>query len=474
MTLLRIFRLAALAAATAAMSGAPALAQDSVLRMARGAASQDIAVEMNRAVVLEAIQPFAEVSVANPGIADVAALSNTSIYILGKRPGRTSLTLLGENGRLIANVTVQVGPDLTELKDRYADILPGERIEIRSANDGLVLSGTVSSAPRLARALELANRYAPGRVSNMMSVGGSQQVMLKVRFAEVQRSVGKQLSFSWGLGGASSGNLFGLGETGGYLSGSNAPGGSSYTTTGGNVGASEAALQVGWAAGGFIAELTIEALEAKGLARTLAEPTLVALSGDAASFLAGGEYPVPIIDGDGATTVDFRPYGISLGFTPTVLDDGLVNLQVAAESSSIDNTVTVSGTSGITYNGMTVRRTKTTVELADGQSFAIAGLLQDTFVDNASQIPWVGDVPVLGALFRSTDFRSSQTELVVIVTVHLVAPTTEDALSLPNDRFTIPSEQELFLLGRMSGGDGPAASDVAAQNFQGAYGYVME
>jgi pilus assembly protein CpaC len=404
-------------------------------------------------VVLEAIAPFAEVSVANPGIADVAALSNTSIYILGKRSGRTTLTLLGEGGRLIANVTVYVGPDLAELKDRFAEILPGEKIDVRTANDGLVLSGTVSSAGRLSRALELAERYAPGRISNMMTVGGTQQVMLKVRFAEVQRNASKELGFNWEFGWGGDGNLK---DVGGSFNG--APSGGSLLTA-------------AWRAGGFFAEITIDALEGKGLARTLAEPNLIALSGDAATFLAGGEYPIPVASTNDGISVEYRPFGVSLGFTPTVLDDDMINLKVTAESSAIDSSIVVQG-SGISFNGFSVRRANTTVELRDGQSFAIAGLLQDEFRDNASQIPWVGDIPVLGALFRSADYSSRQSELVIIVTVHLVSPVDGDALSLPTDRIQAPSESDLFLFGRMTGQG--AVNDVAVQNFQGAYGYVME
>jgi pilus assembly protein CpaC len=471
MKVLRTFCLAAAIAATG-LASAPAWAQDGVLRLARGAASQDVGVDVNRAVVLEAIQPFAEVSVANPGIADVAALSNTSIYILGKRPGRTTLTLLGEGGRLIANVTVNVGPDLAELKERFSEILPGEKIDVRTANDGLVLSGAVSSAPRLQRALELAGRYAPGRVTNMMTVGGTQQVMLKVRFAEVQRNASKRLGFNWAFGisgppGRGDSSYSSVGSSGDYIGNGNSAGGSTYTSTANP----QSLLTIGYAAGSFIAELTIDALENKGLARTLAEPNLVALSGDAADFLAGGEYPIPVPDGDGGVAVEYRPFGISLGFTPTVLDDELINLQISAESSAIDSSVVVE-TNGIRVEGFSVRRAKTTVELRDGQSFAIAGLLQDSFRDNASQIPWVGDIPVLGTLFRSTDFQSAQTELVIIVTVHLVSPTSGDALGMPTDRIRAPSEAELFLLGRTEG-SGPVF-DVASQEFQGAYGYVME
>jgi pilus assembly protein CpaC len=341
---------------------------------------------------------------------------------------------------------------------------------VRTANDGLVLSGTVSSAGRLARALELAERYAPGRISNMMTVGGTQQVMMKVRFAEVQRNASKALGFNWAFAigdpDLEARNIFSGGETGDFLSGVNGPG-LPYAGTKGSTGI----FSIGYTAGGFMAQLTIDALEGKGLARTLAEPNLTALSGNAATFLAGGEYPIPVSNDQNGISVEYRPFGISLGFTPTVLDDDMINLQVSAESSAIDSTIVVQG-GGISFNGFSVRRANTTVELQDGQSFAIAGLLQDDFRDNASQIPWVGDIPVLGTLFRSADYSSRQSELVIIVTVHLVSPVNGDSLSLPTDRIKAPSESELFLFGRVK--DQGAVNDVAAQNFQGAYGYVME
>ncbi|NCM98056.1 MAG: general secretion pathway protein, partial [Rhodobacterales bacterium] len=179
----------------------PAAAQ--TLRVMEGSVTSALNVPMNRAVVVESDVPFAELSIANPGIADISTLSDKSIYVLGKAPGRTTLTLLGADGRLIANVEVQVSPDIAEFKERLRQILPGEPIEVRTANDGIVLSGTVSSTAKLDRALDLANRYAPDRVSNLMSVGGTQQVMLKVRFAEMQRSVSKNLSASLGINSTS-------------------------------------------------------------------------------------------------------------------------------------------------------------------------------------------------------------------------------------------------------------------------------
>ncbi|MBU0862388.1 MAG: pilus assembly protein N-terminal domain-containing protein, partial [Alphaproteobacteria bacterium] len=190
------FMKAALASLSLAMASIPMTTSAETLRVVRGSASAPLAVPMNRAIVVESDEPFAEISIANPGIADISSLSDRSIYLLGKEPGRTTMTILGPDGRLISNVEVQVTPDIAEFKERLEQILPGEPIEVRTANNGIVLSGTVTSTARLDRALELAERYAPDRVSNLLSVGGTQQVMLKVRFAEMQRSVSKSLASS--------------------------------------------------------------------------------------------------------------------------------------------------------------------------------------------------------------------------------------------------------------------------------------
>jgi pilus assembly protein CpaC len=459
--------LCALAIGIAAFSTAVnAQSGSSVLRVARGAASQDINVAVNRAIVLEATQVFAEVSVANPGIADVAALSNQTIYILGKTSGRTTLTLLGEGGKLIANVTIRVSPDLAEFKSRLQEILPGERVDVRTANDGIVLSGTLSGARKVSRAIELANRYAPGRVTNMMSVGGTQQVMLKVRFAEVSRNAAKSLGINLGAILDTS-DVGATGQTGLFLTNPTSIGGGPINLEGGS------AFGVGsifFSVGALTLDLVIDALESKGFARTLAEPTLVALSGDTASFLAGGEVPVPVDAGDNKIAIEYKSFGISLGFTPTVVDDDLINIQLAAENSQLGEPSSV-GTETTTYNFIS-RKANTTVELRDGQSFAIAGLLQEDFLDGVRQVPWLGDLPILGSLFRSADFQNNQTELVIVISAHLVVPTSEDALSLPTDRVRVPRESELFLLGRTEGGDSAAA--VSLQNFVGSYGYVME
>ena len=450
----------------------PVSAQN-VLNVMRGAASNSISVSVNRAVVMESDRVFAEVSVANPGIADVAALSDRNLYVLGKVPGRTTLTLLGPDGGLITNVDIRVSPDIAEFKERLREILPGERVEVRTANDGIVLSGQISSSQKLARALELAERYAPERVTNLMNVGGSQQVMLKVRFAEMQRNVAKKLSSSLGIGGSSSDGIAGLG-TGGFnsleslnsLFDGEVPGTVRALAPGSN-----GTADFGFKLGGVEVNLLLEALETKGMVRTLAEPNIVAISGQDAEFLAGGEYPIPVVQ-DGAVQVEYRPFGVELLFKPTVVGDDLINLELGATVSAIDPTVAVTS-NGITVNGFSVRRAVTTVEMRDGESFAIAGLLQEDFNDLVGSVPWLGDVPILGSLFRSTEFERRQSELVIIVTPHLVVPTTGDALSLPTDRMRIPTERELFLYGKVEGRQG-AAGQVAQQDLQGSIGYVVE
>ena len=434
-----------------------------VLKVVKGTAAQALEVPMNRAVVLESETPFAELSIANPGIADISTLSDRSIYVLGKTPGRTTLTLFNADGQLITNVEVQVTTDIAEFKERLNQILPGEKIEVRTANDGIVLSGTASSTQRLARALDLAERYAPGRVSNLMSVGGTQQVMLKVRFAEMQRSVSKNLSASLAIDGTNDAV-----ETGTWLQGTNTLG-SAVTVRDGTVGAG----LLGFTTGSLQIGILLEALESKGVVRTLAEPNLTALSGQEAKFLAGGEYPVPVSD-DGTITVEYKPFGVEMRFTPTVVDGDLINLQINASVSSIDGTVSQES-QGIQLAAFKRRETSTTVEMRDGESFAIAGLLQDDFRDVSGQVPWLGDIPVLGALFRSAEYERGQSELVIIVTPHLVSPTRGEALALPTDRVRLPTEAELFLFGEVgkAATSGPAG-EVARQDFTGSYGYVME
>lgn len=439
-------------AAPVTLSGLSGMAQAQGLRMMGGSISDSLTVAMNRAVVVESEVPFVELSIANPGIADISTLSDRSIYVLGKAPGRTTLTILGANGELIANVDVHVAPDVAEFRERLRQILPSEPIEVRTANDGIVLSGTVSSIGRLDAALQLAERYAPGRISNLMTVGGTQQVMLRVRFSEVQRGVARNLS----------GGLSATGPSGSVRLGSTTP------STPGSTGMMTGSI----GAGGVQFQVMLEALESQGLSRTLSEPSLAALSGQEASFLAGGEFPVPVAGQNGQVTIDYRPFGVHLSFNPTVLDGGVINLALNAAVSSIDSSTTVT-TGGVSVPAFRSRRASTTVELRDGESFVVAGLLQDDFRGGVRRVPWLGDLPILGALFRSSDFQRDQSELVIFVTAHLVTPTRGEAMMMPTDRVRLPTESELFLRGRLQGRTGGAA-EVARQDFQGGYGYVMD
>lgn len=471
MTLNRFIKAAVIGFAVTTTS-IPTGALAETLRVLRGAPSTELNVPMNRAVVVESDVPFAELSIANPGIADISTLSDRTIYVLGKAPGRTSLTLLGADGRLITNVEVRVAPDISEFKERLRQILPDENIEVRTANDGIVLSGTVSSIARLDRALDLANRYAPERVSNLMTVGGVQQVMLKVRFAEMQRNVSKSLTSSLGFNtNVGVNNGFTGGGTNSALSrgidGGSVPSGLI------NDGA-QGAVGVRFDVAGVEFSYLLQALESKGVVRTLAEPNLTALSGQEATFLAGGEYPIPVAQEEGVISVEFKPFGVELTFIPRVVDGDLINLTLEAAVSSIDpSNGVVAG--GLAIDAFRRRETKTTVEMRDGESFAIAGLLQDDFRDLNGQVPWLGDVPILGALFRSAEYERSQSELVIIVTPHLVTPTRGEALALPTDRVAIPTERELFLFGKTVGTPRTgAAGEVAKQDFSGSYGYVMD
>lgn len=472
------FLKAALVGLTMVVAHAPARVEAEALRIVRTGNESVLNVPMNRAVVVESDIPFAELSIANPAIADISSLSDRTIYVLGKSPGTTTLTILDATGKLISNVDVRVAADVTEFKERLRQILPDEKIEVRTANDGIVLSGTVSSTARMQRALDLAQRYAPERVSNLMVVGGIQQVMLKVRFAEMQRSVAKTLRASLGTGGAILDDTLGV-EIG---TGNAAPLADVDTIVGklnpqSGSNAANGAFIFGFNAGGLEVGIMLEALESKGVIRTLAEPNLTALSGQEAKFLAGGEYPIPVSQNNGTITIEFKPFGVELNFIPRVVDEDIINLELEAAVSAIDPTNGFE-LETIRVDAFRRRETQTTVELRDGESFAIAGLLLDDFQDLNGQVPWLGDIPVLGALFRSAEYQRQQSELVIIVTPHLVTPTRGEALALPTDRIAPPTEKDLFLFGRVASDTKKkpkgAAGEVARQDFSGSYGYVMD
>jgi pilus assembly protein CpaC len=409
---------------------------------------QEVVVATGKSEVIQLPQSYSDLLIADPTIADVLPLNSRSVYVVGKKTGSTALTIYGPGKRLIAAVNVVVSADIEGLKRRLHEILPDEKgVAIRAANDSIVLSGTASSPVVLDQILTLADTYAPKKVVNMLTVEGVQQVMLSVRFVEMERTTAKNLRL----------NVQGNTRIDPVTGDSKI-----FFQTGDNfVGASGAVLDsIGsvlgvWHEGSGDLSILFDALETKGLVKTLAEPTLVAMSGDTASFLAGGEFPIPVsasTGGDSSTptiTVEFKQFGVALGFTPTILKDGLINLVVNPEVSAIDPSISVQ-TGLIRVPGLKVRRAHTTIELRDGESFTIAGLLKEDYSNNVRQLPWIGDIPVLGTLFRSTGYQRGETELVIVVTPHLATPRRGLAAS-PADRFLPPSDLELFLFGSMKG-----------------------
>jgi pilus assembly protein CpaC len=437
----------------------------------------EFVVPINKSQVLKVDQPFTELLIGNPEIADVVALTNQSVYVLGKALGTTNLTIYGKNRSLLAVLDLVVSYDVESLKAKLHDVLPGEAIEVRAVNSGVLLSGKVSNETSVSEALAIADQYAPKAVTNALTVQGSQQVLLQVKFAEVSRNVARQLGIGHDL--AVTGDIAFRAFTSSALPlALGLPSGIATLDTGGNPDL----------------RITFQSLEDRGLVRTLAEPNLIALSGDTANFLAGGEFPIPVAQDDNTITVEFKEFGVSLAFTPTVIGTDLINLVVAPEVSRIDPTLSVSTITGvdaigISVPGLSTRRAKTTVELRDGQSFAIAGLLQEDYQNAISGLPWLADIPILGALFRSTGFQRNETELVILVTPRLVKPAQSMAeLSTPTDRLVMPSDADLFLFGRTEGeGSGtvpaestsavPGPGDTLSQGqggFAGPYGYITE
>jgi pilus assembly protein CpaC len=346
-----------------------------------------------------------------------------------------------------------------------------------------MLSGEVADAVTLDKAVTIARQFGPD-IINSVSVSSPQQVMLEVRFIEITRTAGRELGVQWNrFGGRSTTNI------GSQLPASQLP----ITSPASSTSVPEVAAGVlsggspfGFAlarmiSNGTTIDVLINALEQKGIARSLAEPNLVALSGDTASFLAGGEYPIPVAGSLGQMTVDYKKYGVGLAFTPTVLSGGLINLKIEPEVSSIDATHSVTVAGGVSVPALIVRRASTTLELRDGQSFMLGGLLQSDNKNSIDQLPWLGSVPVLGALFSSKSYQKNETDLAIIVTPHLVRPGRPgDVIRTPADDTLPPNDPDFFLMGKMemSKADAraftPAMARVAAAGEQPFTGHMLD
>ena len=408
--------------------------------------SQKLELTSGKSKVLDLPMAIKRASLANPEVADTVVLSPTQIYLTGKTSGVTNLMLWNESGKMISMYDVVIVPDLTRLKENIHKTLPEEKdILVTSSHDHITLSGTASNANNLTRALSMAEAYAPKKVVNAMQVGGVQQVMLEVRVAEMNRELIRRLGVNFSvIGSTSSCGVIAarwphqprkLHQPCWWAADSDCT--VTQSITQGVFGFDTGSLS--WT--GFI-----DALKEENLIKVLAKPTLVALNGQEAAFLAGGEFPIPVPQAFGLVTVQFKKFGVGLVFTPNIINSKHISLTVAPEVSELDfqNALRLQG---FLVPAITTRRAATTIELADGQSFAIGGLMRDNVRESVKKVPFLGEIPILGALFRSSSFQKNESELLIIVTPHLVKPLDMTTQTLPTDYYVEPNDFEFYLMG---------------------------
>lgn len=436
--------------------------------------------------LIQAPGSVARVSVADPTIADVVVLSSKEFYVFGKKAGYTSMIIWGPEEHGEVNKTlldVIVSLDLTGLKEQLNQLYPDQQIEVYASATGVVLSGTVTGPEVVEQVIRLTQTFLPketewasvmqgtGRsgagITNLLKVGGIQQVMLEVKFAEVIRTSGKDWQAALGLVNQGR-DLKAVTGVGGL---NVQPDGTLPLAQQGSLLLNFAGLTGDGAASVFvnINNLTtaLRFLEQEGLARTLAEPRLVTQSGQEASFLAGGEFPIPVPQGLNEITIEFREFGVALRFLPIVLSDGKISLRVAPSVSDISSVSTIpagiQGTNFIVPN-LTTRKLDTTVQLYDGQTLALAGLLQDTMRESVRKIPGLGDIPILGALFRSSNFSQDKTDLLISVTPHIIKPEKEGTINYPGEFIQPPNRFEFYLEGRLEGRRAPGDVSSLSQH----------
>jgi pilus assembly protein CpaC len=491
--------LAAIAVTTAAIwlsLHAPGGAQERVVSLSTARRTASVAITAGKTQDIRVDAPFTDVMVGDPEVADVTPLTDHSLSILGKKIGMTRVSVYGEGRRTVGVFDVEVSYDVTRLALELNRITGGG-LRVSSVNGRILLSGTSPDAVTLDKAVVIARQFAPD-VINAVQVLSPQQVVLEVRFVEASREASRELGVQWNSFGKNT-----LTNIGSRVPANQLP----VTTPGGpfqqppltfpgpqlggpNILANQLPISPIAAAGvlsgvapfGFLlgalnrgalsVDVAINALEQKGLIRSLAEPNLVALSGDTASFLAGGEYPIPVPGSLGTVTIDYKTYGVGLAFTPTVLKDGVINLMIKPEVSQLDFAHSVQ-IAGVSVPPLIVRRASTTIELRDGQSFVIGGLLQNNSSTAQDQLPWLGDVPVLGALFRSAEYRKNETDLAIIVTPRLVRPTRPgDLVKTPLDNTLPANDIDFFLMGKSE--ISPADARLAVGHQRRFVGHILD
>lgn len=464
-------------AAIAVLMPLPAMAGSGFEKTVRpgvsGGVTRQIKLGLSKSVIVELPRSAQDVLVSDPETADAVVRSSRRAYVIGKKVGQTNIFFFDGNGAQILALEVQVERDIGVLERTIMNLVHGSHVRAEPINDNVVLTGSVRSPADAQLASEIAGRFLgnPDGVVNMLDVEGEEQVLLKVTVAEMERSIVKQLGID--LQAAVTNNVTTF----------NALTQNPFSVAGRALSSNSAT--VGYQNGGDSVNATVQALEQRGLSRTLAEPTLSAISGEKAKFLAGGEFPVPVgRDNEGQITIEYKPFGVVLEFTPVVLSEGRISLTVKTEVSelSAEGAFTLAG--GVTAGGqrvadltipaLKVRRADTTIELPSGGALAIAGLIQEETKQALNGVPGLMDVPVLGSLFRSRDFQKSETELVVIVTPLTVQPVSPESLARPTDGVVASTDPAALLLGRLNriysvnGGARPIG------RFNGHYGFIYD
>lgn len=404
-------------------------------------------------LTIETDKPFADILIGNTGVLDVFPLTDRSLYIQARVNGSTNVTLYSADKQLLEVLDVRVLSDFSDLRSVILSAVPSARVEVVNVNNRIRLSGNVRNNVDLRRVLDIAGQYTEEPVINAIRVRGAQQVELDVRIIEVERNSGRELGVELSGGSATSGFVTGA-----------APRATPFGVAVGEL------LEIS----GFQIDIVIKALEEKGLARRLANPKLVTSSGKEANFVVGGEVPISVSTSDAngvvTTSTEYREFGVRLNFLPFVLDDELIELRISPEVSDIDPSIDVNG-----QPGFISRKAETTVSLRNGQSFAIAGLLQANNARSVNQVPWLGQVPVLGALFSSTAFQKRETDLVILVTPRLVRPTTPSKpLLTPLDQSRSSNDVELFLLGMMEVDRKLLRQFREGEGVVGPYGHMID
>ncbi len=451
------FRLMAMVAAAFALALFAFSAQAQTRQVTIGDGDiDDFTIAPGFTVTIETNIPFADIVVGNSNVADVFPLTETSLYIQGRESGFTNVALYDETSTLLGVIDVRVRQNFGELQDAINRAVPSSNVQVNNVNDRIRLTGTVKDSVDQQRVIQIAQQYTQEPVINAMRVADAQQVQLDVRIIEVERNAARELGVSVATSDSD--------RTGGTVNTNASTGAGTFGNFVGNL------LQIA----GSEVDIVINALETKGLARRLANPTLITTSGVEANFVVGGEIPIEESstdeNGNVATSTGYREYGVRLNFRPTVLDEGLISLRVQPEVSDIDEGLTVNGNPAFIS-----RKADTTVSLRDGQSFAIAGLLQANNTRNVEAVPWLGQIPVLGALFRSTEFQKRESDLVILVTPRLVRPAAPDEpLATPLDNTRSSNDVELFLLGMLEVDRRMLRAFRDGEGIVGPYGHLID